>query len=216
MNAQEKMLALFKAHLGEWLSLDTISEAAGIHDWMRQLRMLRQEGWQIEKQGGRESTHYRLVSAEKQVGHIRDPISPKLRAKILNRDNHRCVHCGRSPAEDGVKLHIDHKIPIDWDGPPTDPKNLQTLCEECNQGKQAFFADFDADEDIKEVLKAESGIERLRLLGTKVLNKPLEPDFIATISRVRDWTRIIRRLKEEGKINYTYNRKHDRYTFLPL
>lgn len=58
-----------------------------------------------------------------------------LRLRVLNRDNFRCVFCGRSPATDlGVKLHIDHIIPFSKGGKST-IENLQTLCEDCNLGK---------------------------------------------------------------------------------
>lgn len=62
-------------------------------------------------------------------------VSAGLRVQVLNRDNFRCVFCGRSPATDeGVKLHIDHIIPFSKGGKTT-PDNLQTLCNECNLGK---------------------------------------------------------------------------------
>jgi hypothetical protein len=60
-------------------------------------------------------------------------ISLKLRDKILRRDNFRCVFCGRG-VNDGVKLHVDHIIPVSKGG-TSHADNLQTLCEECNLGK---------------------------------------------------------------------------------
>ena len=58
-----------------------------------------------------------------------------LRYLILKRDNFRCVSCGRS-AEDGIKLEVDHKIPVvNWGR--TVESNLRTLCRPCNQGKGA-------------------------------------------------------------------------------
>jgi|SRR3989338_432537 len=62
-------------------------------------------------------------------------ISLALRIKVLNRDNFRCVFCGKSPATDiGVKLEIDHIKPFSKDGKST-LENLQTLCHQCNLGK---------------------------------------------------------------------------------
>src|SRR3989338_3537440 len=59
----------------------------------------------------------------------------KLRLKVLDRDQFRCIFCGRSPATDiGVRLHIDHIIPISRGGHTT-LSNLQTLCFACNLGK---------------------------------------------------------------------------------
>jgi hypothetical protein len=62
-------------------------------------------------------------------------VSLSLRLKVLNRDNFKCVFCGKSPATNfGTKLHIDHVIPFSKGGKSTF-ENLQTLCEECNLGK---------------------------------------------------------------------------------
>lgn len=57
-----------------------------------------------------------------------------LRYQILERDDHKCVSCGKNPKEDFIKLHIDHRIPFSEGGSST-YENLQTLCEECNIGK---------------------------------------------------------------------------------
>lgn len=62
-------------------------------------------------------------------------VSLSLRLKVLNRDNFRCIFCGKSPATDfGTKLPIDHIVPFSKGGKST-LENLQTLCEECNLGK---------------------------------------------------------------------------------
>lgn len=59
----------------------------------------------------------------------------KLRLQVLDRDNFKCVYCGRSPATHlGVNLHIDHIKPFS-DGGKTELGNLQTLCQDCNWGK---------------------------------------------------------------------------------
>jgi 5-methylcytosine-specific restriction endonuclease McrA len=62
-------------------------------------------------------------------------IGAGLRLKILDRDNFRCVLCGRSPAtEIGVRLHIDHKVPFSQGGQST-IDNLQTLCQTVTGGR---------------------------------------------------------------------------------
>lgn len=72
-------------------------------------------------------------SAERQKQLARSQMTDKLRYSILKRDGFRCKICGRS-AEDGVKLHVDHIIPVSKGGRTT-PDNLRTLCEQCNMGK---------------------------------------------------------------------------------
>ncbi|MCF0142521.1 MAG: HNH endonuclease [Parasporobacterium sp.] len=63
----------------------------------------------------------------------RSLINPRLRYDVMKRDNFRCVLCGRGAA-DGVKLHVDHLLPIAKGG-KTEPDNLRTLCADCNLGK---------------------------------------------------------------------------------
>lgn len=60
-------------------------------------------------------------------------MSASLRFKVLKRDNYKCKICGASE-RDGVKLHIDHIIPVSKGG-KTEIQNLQVLCDRCNLGK---------------------------------------------------------------------------------
>lgn len=73
-------------------------------------------------------SHYKQMAAEQ-----RRLLTPSLRYDILVRDNFRCKICGAS-AEDGVKLHVDHILPVSKGG-KTVESNLRTLCERCNLGK---------------------------------------------------------------------------------
>lgn len=63
----------------------------------------------------------------------RSKMSNFLRYDVLKRDNFRCKICGAS-ADEGVKLHVDHIIPVSKGG-KTEMDNLQTLCDKCNLGK---------------------------------------------------------------------------------
>lgn len=63
----------------------------------------------------------------------RAKMSARLRYLILKRDGYKCQICGRTQ-EDGVKLHVDHIIPVSKGG-ETKMENLRTLCEDCNLGK---------------------------------------------------------------------------------
>lgn len=66
----------------------------------------------------------------------------KIRVVVLNRDNFSCKYCGRSPMnEDGVILHIDHKIPKNQGG-DNSIDNLITACAECNLGKSDLILSF--------------------------------------------------------------------------
>jgi hypothetical protein len=65
----------------------------------------------------------------------RNKLTAGLRYDILRRDNFKCQICGRTQA-DGVKLHVDHIVPISKGGKTT-AENLRTLCQDCNLGKGA-------------------------------------------------------------------------------
>ncbi|WP_299991227.1 HNH endonuclease [uncultured Pontibacter sp.] len=70
---------------------------------------------------------------QKSTNKRRVSISKKLRFEIFERDSYTCQYCGRNKS-DGIKLNLDHKIPISVGG--TDSySNLVTSCEDCNQGK---------------------------------------------------------------------------------
>lgn len=63
----------------------------------------------------------------------------KLRFKLFERDNFRCVYCGRSPIEDGVVLEVEHINPRNGTSPEwnnTQLKELVTACKDCNIGKR--------------------------------------------------------------------------------
>lgn len=60
-------------------------------------------------------------------------IANGIRYDVLSRDNFTCQICGRTIA-DGVKLEVDHKIPVSKGGKST-MDNLWTLCFDCNRGK---------------------------------------------------------------------------------
>ena len=72
-------------------------------------------------------------TSQYQIKLERAKMTNSLRYDILKRDNFRCQICGFS-AKDGVKLHVDHIIPVSKGGKTT-PSNLRTLCDRCNIGK---------------------------------------------------------------------------------
>ena len=60
-------------------------------------------------------------------------VTRQMRYEVLRRDGFKCVRCCRS-AKDGVRLHVDHIVPVSRGGKSV-MNNLQTLCEDCNCGK---------------------------------------------------------------------------------
>lgn len=64
-------------------------------------------------------------------------VSQRQRFEIMIRDSHACQLCGQD-RRDGVKLEIDHKIPVSKGGTNT-LENLWTLCFNCNRGKSDSY-----------------------------------------------------------------------------
>lgn len=60
-------------------------------------------------------------------------VMPALRWQVFQRDQWRCVACGRN-SHDGAILHVDHIVPRSRGGLDA-LNNFQTLCGECNIGK---------------------------------------------------------------------------------
>ncbi len=61
-------------------------------------------------------------------------MSPRLRIRILERDNYTCQYCGAQAPH--VRLHVDHVLPRSRGGDDS-PGNLLTACQACNLGKGA-------------------------------------------------------------------------------
>lgn len=81
----------------------------------------------IQKRRAEEKTR------QEQIRRERSKVTPGLRYEVMQRDGCRCQICGSSQS-DGVKLHVDHIIPVSKGGKTT-MANLQTLCDRCNLGK---------------------------------------------------------------------------------
>lgn len=65
-----------------------------------------------------------------------EEFTPEQKKAILERDDYRCVVCGRGVNE-GVELHIDHIKPRDFGGKAI-LENGQTLCSQHNFLKKNF------------------------------------------------------------------------------
>lgn len=168
-----------------------------IDDWARVLRQLRQDGI-IEYLT--EGTVYKVnkINEFSKVSK-RSGLSSKQKYKIRNRDGHLCQSCGKG-AKDNVKLHVDHKIPLEWGGTNLDD-NLWVLCEECNLGKKNFFKDDFDIKTMKAVYAENSGYRRLLILFQESPNKKFSPAILQGIAGIRDWTRTIRNIRTKHNLN---------------
>jgi len=150
----------------------------------------------------------------------RKALSQRVRAEVLSPQ--RCAQCGRTPLGHGVVLVVDHKLPREWGG-TDDIENLQPLCEECNAGKKAFYATYDAYGDairvaamhpephgrIGELLKAFRGDwVPSGLIGVVASMLQYQEDWQKRLRELRllGWTISSRREKDPttGRVNTWY------------
>lgn len=155
--------------------------------------------FEVERTRRGTETLYRLIQLRDEQLNT-DGISMKVRAYIL-RDQ-RCAQCGRTPLEDRVRLHVDHKIPQEWGG-TNDVENLQPLCSECNEGKRNFYATYDKYADkIKEATNYDEPHRRIGELLKAFKGEFVRPDLIEIVANAKqyqdDWQKRLRELRTLG------------------
>ena len=185
-------MRFMQEHVGEWLSNAKLRKISGMNDTPRTIRGLRQEGWNIEVRG---DAYSRLTSLDKgEAKGSRFHITQKTRYLVLHRDGYRCRACGRETS-DGVKLEIDHVIPIAWGG-TNEPDNLQALCQECNHGKQAWVAEAPAQQ-MKEIFSKDTVESRIEALFDMYPNEDVPSTMIQLVSKgALDWQRALRKIRQ--------------------
>jgi hypothetical protein len=140
-SARQRILNYFLSRgVGTIINKEEIMAVAGIAEWARRVRELRDEhGWQISSFNDRSDLkpgQYILESNVQGTANLRY-VSEEQRQRIMKRDNFRCVLCGLLKGEvhnitgKKVRLVIDHIIPIPEGGNNTD-ENLRVLCNVCN------------------------------------------------------------------------------------
>lgn len=161
----------------------------------RRLRSLRKYYDILGRRSGRRFIY--TLGAEKTGQTDSGAISGKVRAQVLNVAKGRCQMCGKTIAEDGIKLQVDHKIPQDWGG-LTVLENLWAICLECNNGKQAHFASYDRDE-MTTLLNIESVHLRIATFLKMHLNEDVDSNVIEFVAnakeRQEDWQKRLRDLR---------------------
>lgn len=148
MSARDKLREYFLANVGKVLKTSKLRRVAGISDYQRRIRELRnEEGLQILTHNDRADLHpgeYMLVSP-KPKPRLAQGITADQRARILQRNGMTCQVCGAGAGEPDpfdpakkVRLQVDHIIPLN-EGGTSDDSNLRTTCSACNLGRSNLF-----------------------------------------------------------------------------
>jgi hypothetical protein len=171
----------------------------------RRLRDLRTHFAVIAEQLPGQANRYRYSLAgwhpSADSRHARRSIPARVEAAVYLTWGNRCAMCGRTPRDDGVRLVIDHVIPLEWGGTNYET-NLQPLCTEHNHAKQAHFSSFDQYAD---AIRAAIALPEVHLRIGELLKalegQPVPVDLINVIAREEnrgDPTRRMRDLRALG------------------
>ncbi|HRF37445.1 MAG TPA: HNH endonuclease, partial [Saprospiraceae bacterium] len=126
MSARERIKQFFQENVGRVVTTGEIAKIAGINDYQRRIRELRNEfGMKIRSNVDRADLkpgEYLLESLDLDPA-IERSISLQLRNFILERNGFTCTICGASAHDyddldptKKVRLHIDHIIPLSQGG----------------------------------------------------------------------------------------------------
>ncbi len=148
--ARAKLRAYFLSHIGEILDSDTLREVAGISEWARRIRELRnEEGFRIlthHDRDGLKPGQYLLENAKPQPAFER-AISKETRAIVLDRNGFTCQMCGAVAGEAHpydpnrkTRLHLGHIVDKSQGG-SDEATNLRALCSVCNEGASNITTD---------------------------------------------------------------------------
>lgn len=179
--ARDKLRAYFLAHIGEVLDSDTLREVAGISEWARRVRELRnEEGYQILTHNDRSDLkpgQYMLENPMPQPAFARE-ISKETRAYVLDRNGFTCQMCGAVAGEPHpydpsrkTRLHIGHIVDKSMGG-IDDPSNLRALCSVCNEGAANLTLDRPSHEKLLIQIRRAAGADQLKVLEWLIRKYP--------------------------------------------
>lgn len=141
-SAKKKIGDFLLDNVGKTVTKEQLRDVAGISEWARRVRELREEhGWPVLSHHDRSDLkpgEYVLASVPADPGYsFPRRMSAKLRAQVLKRNGYTCQMCGAGPGDvvNGrkVRLHIGH-ITDRVHGGGDELGNLRAQCSECNQG----------------------------------------------------------------------------------
>ena len=123
-------------------------------------------------------------------------VNKRVRAAVIGKAHGRCQMCGRTVEKHSVVLVVDHKRPRSWGG-SNEQENLWAICEDCNEGKKAYFATQD-QELMKTVMSDRSVHIRIGELLKKNFMKPVPSTLIEFVAGQEDWRKRTRELRYLG------------------
>ena len=171
--ARLKLRKYFLEHIGTVLESNTLRKVAGVSEWARRVRELRnEEGYQILTHNDRSELkpgEYLLEDPNPQPAFARE-ISKEIRAYVLDRNGFTCQMCGAVAGEPHpydpsrtARLHIGHVVDKSMGG-TDDPTNLRALCSVCNEGAANLTLDRPSYDKLLIQVRRATGADQLKVL----------------------------------------------------
>lgn len=153
------------------------------------------EATQTVNEKPRKVTLYKFLGERSDITDEGD-ISIKVKAEVHHAAHGRCQMCGKTIAEDAIKLVVDHKKPRDWGG-TNDRANLWAICVECNAGKKSYFTSLNVDPELmKKVIAHDSVHVRIgELLKAMGVGNPTPSALLQVVADQDDWHKRLRELR---------------------
>lgn len=183
--ARAKLRNYFLENVGIVLDSDTLREVAGISEWARRVRELRnEEGMNIVTHNDRSDLkpgQYILLDT-KTVPSFERTISKETRAFVLDRNGYTCQMCGAVAGEPHpyephrkTRLHIGHIVDKSQGG-SDDPANLRALCSVCNEGASNLTLDRPTAMKLLMQIRRARGVEQLEVLAWLIQKFPKQAE----------------------------------------
>ena len=181
LGSRDKLRTYFMSHIGQVLDSDTLRDVAGISEWARRIRELRnEEGYQILTHNDRSDLkpgQYVLEDPVPQPAFAR-AVSKETRSYVLDRNGFTCQMCGAVAGEPHpydpsrkVRLHIGHIIDKTMGG-TDDPSNLRALCSICNEGAANLTLDRPSHDKLLIQIRRATGADQLKVLEWLIKKYP--------------------------------------------
>ncbi len=179
--ARAKLRKYFIANVGKILNSDDLREVAGVSEWARRIRELRnEEGMNIQTHNDRSELkpgQYILVDLNSVPSFERN-ISKETRAFVLDRNGFTCQMCGAVAGElhpydlnRKTRLHIGHIIDKSQGG-TDDPSNLRAICSVCNEGASNLTLPRPSDLKLLAQVRSATGSSQFEVLKWLVKKFP--------------------------------------------
>ena len=136
--AADRLRSMFVENVGQVFSHEDVVYVGKIDSAARRVRELRtEEGLRIESHKDNPNLklgEYVLVDPQP-IPTVERSVDAATRSRVLERDEHHCVVCGRGPdASRRIWLEVDHVVPLASGGGNEDD-NLRTLCNDCHRAR---------------------------------------------------------------------------------